>query len=193
VNGEPLSPFIPAAPLSPPPVSPSFRAKGGVNATALDDKRKDLNPTSLEKQPPKGNPNRSALEEALERRRGAVTGNGDDETGENNDDEWKDEAKPDPRQILYSPSSGPRTELRMECDASNVAHVTGLAMALEYRMALGDPLVQTPDMEHVIAIVQKHARTLEKSSLSAAAAAEVPLEVSTAIYTITDTLSSQTY
>lgn len=121
----------------------------------------------------------------LEKRRAAIKD--DDNTGENNDEEWEDQSSilNKKSQMLFSPAG---TTMAMECDASNLAHVTGLAMALEYRAAMGDPLVQTPDMEHVTSIIQGYARNHPTTE-----GGEVPLDVSTAIYTALDTLNQQNY
>jgi hypothetical protein len=117
------------------------------------------------------------------------SGDGGDDDVEDDNNEWDAETRPQSKPaILFSPSTGlanARSNLSMECDASNLAHVTGLAMALEYRAATGDARVKTADMEHVTSIIQEYARNPHFD----ATAAEVPLHVSTAIYTALDVLS----
>lgn len=108
--------------------------------------------------------------------------------GEDGDDDWPTEAEIR-RQILFSPFSGTgaeKTVLSLECDASNLAHVTGLAMALDYRTALGDKTLES--LEHVTALIQQHGRALASGK-----EVDVSIPVSTAIYTALDTLNQQYY
>lgn len=146
-----------------------------------DDKKKDITTTSLSK-----SSNQKTLENALLKRNKSLESDeddGGDDDVEDDDNEWTAAAiGSQPNPSLFSSIAG---SVSLDCDASNLAHVTGLAMALEYRAATGDARVKTADMEHVTSIIQEYARNPHFD----ATAAEVPLHVSTAIYTALDVLS----
>jgi hypothetical protein len=178
---------------SPPPSRPNEPSSSPssleVNEGELSSFEKSLRDAKLKKTPPptgpvggsKSNDLQDTLSKALDAIRRV---NVDDSSTSKRDDckEFDDCEAEISRQILFSPVGIPMT---VECDASNLAHVTGLAMALEYRAATGDARVKTADMEHVTSIIQEYARNPHFD----ATAAEVPLHVSTAIYTALDVLS----
>lgn len=170
---------IPASPPLPPA---SARSSGGTVRAGGASKSKPT-PLSPRTQNDNGLSDSFLVEKA---KREAILNRRSSLAGEDGDgDDWKTEAQIGHRQILFSPAG---ISVPIECDASNLAHITGLAMALEYRAAIGDALLQTPDMEHVTSIIQQYARNHPKESV-----AEVPLDVSTAIYTALDTLTQQGY
>lgn len=181
------SPVV-SPPASPPPPPPpavgSVRSSGGGVISPGDlsggARRLKFTPPSS----PRSTTNETELSgsAALENaKRAAILNRRSSLAGEDGEDDWNTEAQVR-RQILFSPAGIP---VNVECDASNLAHITGLAMALEYRTAMGQ--LQTPDMEHVTSIIQAYARNYTQQQQ------EVPLDVSTAIYTALDTLNQQSY
>lgn len=76
-------------------------------------------------------------------------------------------------------------QLRYECDPQDVAHMTGLAMALDWQAAHKK---LPEDLDRVTAVVQDHARALAAGKVDKD---DVPLSVSTAVYTVVNSLWEQ--
>jgi hypothetical protein len=173
----------------PPPQNTEVDEEGEPSSFA-----KQLQEAKLRKTPPQprknvvGGGGGGGLVSALEQRRMFIKP--DEENNEDDDDEFAQETRSQPNPILYSLSglAGTGTTLSLECDASNLAHVTGLAMALDYRTALGDKTLES--LEHVTALIQQHGRALAAAA-STGKEVDVSIPVSTAIYTALDTLNQQ--
>lgn len=187
-----IPPSPPSSSPPPPPrpqptlVVPNSSSQNRRSFSAEDFQKKQLRKTPTNSDDKKKNTaepsntrgfNTSMVEAAQKRR--AALGEDDD------DDETFVDSSIMNNELLKLFFSSAAGSISMDCDASNLAHVTGLAMALEYRAATGDARVKTADMEHVTSIIQEYARNPHFD----AAAAEVPLHVSTAIYTALDVLS----
>lgn len=205
-------PPVPAPPVTvapPPPPKPSPGTATSTSGETLAEQVKrgrKLNPTPPPSPPmTRDSPGQvvpEALVVAMAKRSAAVHGDGDDD--DDDDDSGEDGWGNGGGVMCYStscstdlffPTDEPETpttaaggtaDLKYEVDPMDLSTMTGLAMALDLHAA---QKTLPEELDKVAAIVQDHARALGAGKV--ASAEDVPLNVSTAIYTVVNSLWEQ--